>query len=599
MAEPPASTGALHVMQAFKKSGVIPADPPLNQSSQRKGRRRIRFFLRHNPIVNLFNRSLPVRTSILLTVLGALMVSGLSVFISSHIRADVFNERVSQVEADAAIRFAVADRSFSEATISTIDQAQQLAVSVVSSARNNALGARAIGVLLLRAPRTESISSINEVIDPDRSLVELVSTELRARVEKDTKNRQFWQSVEVTNPDGLKSPGIVIGQRITVPTAGDYEMYLVYSLQSEARTVDTMLRTVIGGSIVLLFVLALLVWLIIYRVLGPVRGTAEATRELASGDFQVRVEVKGEDELAVLGRSFNGMAESLETTIAEYDELAKLQQQFVSDVSHELRTPLTTIKMAGEVIYNQRDTLPAGAKRSAELLHEQIDRFDTMLADLLEISRYDAQATIPDFEYQDIIAVTERVIENADTLAQKLGVEVTLDAPQSPVRAEMDEIRIERVIRNLLVNAIEHADHSRVTITIAKQLDCVSVRVFDAGIGMSPEVVNRVFDRFYRADPARARTTGGTGLGLAIAKEDVNVHDGLLEAYGVVGVGSAFMMTIPVRHGAIVGMRALSIWPEDVPGGPTEEENPELTVQLPDYYLADYPLDDEEPEESE
>ena len=133
-----------------------------------------------------------------------------------------------------------------------------------------------------------------------------------------------------------------------------------------------------------------IVW-IVYRLLRPVRTTAQAATQLADGDLSVRVEAKGIDEMAHLGRAFNDMAESLSEKIKEYDDLSRLEQRFVSDVSHELRTPLTTIRMAEELLYDSRDDFSPIAARSAELLHQQVDRFEKMLADLLEISRYDSK----------------------------------------------------------------------------------------------------------------------------------------------------------------------------------------------------------------
>ncbi|AOZ72466.1 hypothetical protein BK816_03455 [Boudabousia tangfeifanii] len=472
----------------------------------------------------------------------------------------MFSERVSQVEADATVRFNAAQQAFNEGAANTIDQAQQLANTVVRETRTNALGARAVAVFLLRNQQAVAGPEINDISLVSNAKEVVISPQLQAAVSQGGEEHQYWQSQEIVNDDDVPVAALAIGKQVNLPVAHNYAMYIVYSLEAEERTVSTMLRTVVAGSISLLLLLGMLIWLVTYRVLGPVQGTAQAARRLSNGDFDVRVNVRGHDELAVLARSFNNMAESLQTTIQEYDELSKLQQRFVSDVSHELRTPLTTIKMAGEMIYDARDDFDPLAKRSAELLHDQVERFDTMLADLLEISRYDAQAARPDFEFTDLTALTETVMSDAETLALKQGVVMRLHAPQYPVRAEIDEKRIERVIRNMVVNAIEHAESKPVEITIAEDNDAISIRVRDYGIGMTEEVSAHVFDRFYRADPARARTTGGTGLGLAIATEDVNLHDGKLEAKGEPGKGSAFMMTLPRRHGGTFKQPALQLW---------------------------------------
>ena len=218
--------------------------------------------------------------------------------------------------------------------------------------------------------------------------------------------------------------------------------------------------------------------------------------------------------------------------------------------------------MAEEIVWDNRDDLPAHARRSAELLHDQTERMEQMLADLLEISRYDAASALLDAEEHDLRPIVTRVVEGCAELAQRQGVAVIIDAP-SRAAAEIDERRIERVIRNLVVNAIEHADGTDVTITVATSDTDVACRVRDRGVGMTQEVADHVFDRFYRADTARARTTGGTGLGLAIATEDVANHGGRLQAYGEPGKGASFLMTLPKHPGDEIATWPLTLWEDE------------------------------------
>ncbi|WP_083563220.1 MtrAB system histidine kinase MtrB [Boudabousia liubingyangii] len=537
-----------------------PQDPPLKRCSKRWSR--FRKWLTHNWLYRQFAQNLALRTSALLSLLGVVVVAMIFAIVSVNLKNDVFQQRVSQIEQDAAVRFSIAQSTFSQAAVSTVDQAQQVAGSVISEARTSAQGARGVGVILLRAPSDQGPLAINEVMVMDDFSPDVITPELRTEVQKSAGKKQFWQSVTLADSNGGTSPGIVVGKTLNLPLVHQYEMYVVYSLAGEQATVSSLLRSVLAGSIGLLIFLGVLIWMVTYRLLGPVQRTALAAKRLAEGEFDVRVEVQGEDELAVLGSSFNEMAQSLQTTIDEYDELAKLQQRFVSDVSHELRTPLTTIKMAGDMIYDSREDFDLPAKRSAELLHDQVERFETMLADLLEISRYDAQAQLPEFEFIDLVELCEQVISDAEPISKRLKVPVILRGPQLPVRAEADEKRIERIIRNLVLNAVEHAEGNPVIVSIGETDNAVSVRVRDYGVGMTPEVAAQVFNRFYRADPARARTTGGTGLGLSIAKEDARLHGGILEAQGEPGMGSAFMLTIPRLHGNQLQERALTLWEE-------------------------------------
>ena len=187
---------------------------------------------------------------------------------------------------------------------------------------------------------------------------------------------------------------------------------------------------------------------------------------------------------------------------------------------------------------------------------------EQMLADLLEISRYDAASALLDAEDRDLRPIALRVVEGCAELAQRQNVSVEVVA-RGRVAAEIDERRIERVIRNLVVNAIEHADGTPVTITLAATETDVACRVRDRGVGMTQEVADHVFDRFYRADTARARTTGGTGLGLAIATEDVAIHGGRLQAYGEPGRGASFLMTLPKRAGEEIVSRPLALWEDE------------------------------------
>ena len=234
----------------------------------------------------------------------------------------------------------------------------------------------------------------------------------------------------------------------------------------------------------------------------------------------------------------------------ELEELSQVQRQFVSDVSHELRTPLTTIRMAADLLFESRDQLDQSAARSAELLQSQLGRFESLLADLLEISRYDANAATLEAELVDICDVVRQSADVAQHLAERRGARIEFRLPAEPCLAEMDRRRVERILRNLLCNAVEHGEGRDVVVTSAADRDAVAVVVRDFGVGLAPGEEHLVFDRFWRADPARARTTGGTGLGLAIAKEDAMLHGGWLEAWGEPARGSVFRLTLPRETGA-------------------------------------------------
>jgi two-component system sensor histidine kinase MtrB len=272
---------------------------------------------------------------------------------------------------------------------------------------------------------------------------------------------------------------------------------------------------------------------------------------------------KGEDELATLAASFNGMADSLQARIRELAELSVMQQRFVSDVSHELRTPLTTIRLAGDVLYGQREDFPGPTSRTVELLHTQTDRFERLLADLLEISRYDAGSVTLATEPTNLVHLAGDAIESMHELARERGTELRMEAPGGHLDADVDPRRIRRIVRNLLGNAIEHGEGRPIVVAIDSNESAIALSVRDYGLGMTEEEMARVFDRFWRADPSRMRSIGGTGLGLAISLEDAVAHGGTLDVWSKPGMGSVFRLTLPRTTDAAAVMSPLPLEPAD------------------------------------
>jgi two-component system sensor histidine kinase MtrB len=290
--------------------------------------------------------------------------------------------------------------------------------------------------------------------------------------------------------------------------------------------------------------------------------------------------VRGEDDLARLAASFNKMATNLQRQIRQLEDLSRVQRRFVSDVSHELRTPLTTVRMAADVLHESRADFSPSVSRSAELLQAQLDRFEALLTDLLEISRYDAGAAVLEAEPTDLRVLASQVIDAAAPLAERRGSTLLLDAPPRPCIAEVDPRRIERVLRNLVGNAIEHGEGRPITVSVASGPGAIAVAVRDHGVGLKPGESALVFNRFWRADPARARTSGGTGLGLSIALEDAHLHGGWLQAWGEPGDGSHFRLTVPRRAGGELDASPIPLEPADAArrstvgvGGPYRRTN--------------------------
>jgi len=315
----------------------------------------------------------------------------------------------------------------------------------------------------------------------------------------------------------------------------------------------------VGTLLVLL--LAAIAYLVTRSVVTPVRMAAHVAERIARGRLAERMLEHGEDDLARLAVSFNEMATALQRQIRQLEDLSRLQRRFVSDVSHELRTPLTTVRMAADVIHEARSSFDPHLARSAELLHTQLDRFESLLTDLLEISRFDAGAAVLEAEPTDLRDICRRVIESVEPLHYRGGIR--FHAPRTPCTAEVDARRIERILRNLLLNALEYGEGRDIIVRVALADDAVCVAVRDHGVGLRPGESSLVFNRFWRADPARTRGSGGTGLGLSIAMEDAHLHGGWLQAWGEPGEGSQFRLTLPRVTGAEIERAPIALEPED------------------------------------
>jgi two-component system sensor histidine kinase MtrB len=375
-----------------------------------------------------------------------------------------------------------------------------------------------------------------------------VSEDLRSRVEKTEK--LLWAYTEINYLDDRKIPGLVVAAPIKINNVGNYSLFLLFPLDEEEETIGIIRSSVLATGIFLIFGLLILVWYLTRSVLSPVRKTAEAAERLRMGLLNERVPVSGEDDLAKLAGSFNSMAASIQQQIGQLEQMSRMQKRFVSDVSHELRTPLTTVRMAADVLYESRDQYTGETARAAELLSTQIERFEILLSQLLEISRFDAGAADLSLTMVNIKDVIEKTADSLSNLLakQETPVVITGSAPE----IELDQRRIERVLRNLISNASEYGEGKPIEVEIGSDEDTIAVVVKDRGPGLKPGESSLVFNRFWRADPARARTTGGTGLGLAIALEDARLHSGWIDVWGSPGKGTMFRLTLPrIAHKAI------------------------------------------------
>jgi two-component system sensor histidine kinase MtrB len=395
---------------------------------------------------------------------------------------------------------------------------------------------------------------------PPPALLNDVQAEQVAAAHGKLENLLYYAPTTLMLASGQTKAAIVVG----APLGDWYQLYYFFPLDNEQQTLQLVQTTLIGAGIALVLLLAAIASLVTRWVVLPVRHAARAAQRVAAGRLEERMAVGGKDDLGSLASSFNDMAASLQEKLRELEELSKAQRQFVSDVSHELRTPMTTIRMAAEILFESRQEFDPASARSAELLQSQIERFETLLTDLLEMSRHDANVATLDAELADVSDIVRRSADDAQQLAERRGCRIEFRLPAQACMAEVDRRRVERIMRNLLVNAVEHGEGRDVVVTVAADRDTVAIAVRDHGVGLAPGEEQLVFERFWRADPSRARTVGGTGLGLAISQEDARLHGGWLQAWGEKGRGSVFRLTVPREAGKPLAGSPLPLGPDEV-----------------------------------
>ena len=327
-----------------------------------------------------------------------------------------------------------------------------------------------------------------------------------------------------------------------------HQAYFFYPLNFQEETLAKLSNFLLIVGAGLLAAVVILAAISIGRVLKPIQRARDVAEEIAAGNLAARIpQATSQDDFGKLAESFNRMTDNLAQKIGELEHVGSLQARFVSDVSHELRTPLATVRMAADYIHAARTGLPPDAQRAAVLLERELERFENLLEDLLEISRFDAGVINLEPVEVDLSGLLDEVVDALDPIAHGRKVEVGLEVDRSqglPLVAA-DPRRLDRVFSNLVKNAIEHTVEGGVRIWVGRRGRDVVVTVADEGEGIPAEDLPHIFERFYRADVHRARTLGGTGLGLAIALENVNLHRGSIDVQSEVGRGSTFTVTLP------------------------------------------------------
>jgi signal transduction histidine kinase len=286
-------------------------------------------------------------------------------------------------------------------------------------------------------------------------------------------------------------------------------------------------------------------WVLTRQITQPIHALKKGAQQLSSGEMNYRVPVAARDELGELAKSFNSMADSL-------DKMEQSRRHLTADIAHELRTPLTVIE---GTVDGMLDGVFAPDKEHLNWIKEQTGLLTRLIEDLRDISQAEAGQLKLNIMRTNLVELIERKVSHLQIRAQEKEINLKLLTGVRVAEVEVDPVRMEQIVNNLLTNAIRHTPRSgNITVSVDKQpadnkympgKPGVLVSVADTGEGIPPEHLERIFDRFYRVESSRAKEEGETGLGLAIVKQMAEAHGGRVWAESTVGAGSTFFVFVP------------------------------------------------------
>jgi two-component system, OmpR family, sensor histidine kinase MtrB len=333
--------------------------------------------------------------------------------------------------------------------------------------------------------------------------------------------------------DVAGTPRLVVGG---LAPGGGPAFYFVRKVDAIQAAIDQLRLALLIGSI-LLVGLALLTARILARgILAPVEEAGATAERIERGDLQARVPVTSRDEFGTWADRFNRMADTLSDTIRRLERAQHQNRRFVADVSHELRTPLTALVAEASIVREHVDGLPPESRRAAEMLVGDVGRLRDLVEELMELSRFDADAEQVALERVDLGKLVETVRAGRSPASRFVP-------PAEPVVVDSDPRRLERILGNFLDNAREHAHDAEVEIAIEPRAEAHVISVSDRGPGVPPDRLEMIFDRFTKVDPSRSG--GSSGLGLSIAAEHAALLGGYLQAMNREGGGLRLELVLP------------------------------------------------------
>jgi signal transduction histidine kinase len=407
---------------------------------------------------------------------------------------------------------------------------------------------------LVQAFRARGVDLVADFGDLLPTFADILSPELKAAV-ADGRLGYQW----TTFGDNPVKPVLIMAGRLP---GTDFVCYFLHDATALEQALSQ-LRLGLGGGAILLALLGLIAARWVARgVLAPVNAAARAAERIEHGDLSARVPVGSRDEFGTWAERFNQMAGALQENIRRLQASQAQNRRFVADVSHELRTPLTALVAEASILREHLGTLPPDARRTGELLVADVARLRNLVEELMELSRFDSAAEQASAEPIDLVRLVRAV-----AAARLPGA--GLDLPTEPVVVATDPRRIERILGNLLDNAREHAPDAPVEVRLRTGPQEVVLSVADAGPGVPDDRLERIFDRFYKADPSRQ--AGSSGLGLAIAAENAALLGGELTARNRSRGGLRFDLRLPVTEPLPGGDPAATGGPDRGARSPAQE----------------------------
>jgi two-component system sensor histidine kinase MtrB len=347
--------------------------------------------------------------------------------------------------------------------------------------------------------------------------------------------RVVWQDA----PFLIIGTPLLIAERDRTTRVSGIEVYTARSLLPEQRSIDELAASAWrtgGAALAFAVVLALLAT---RGVLRPVRELGRAARLLGEGEMRTRIVVRGSDELADMARTFNNTAAELERHVKQLREMEADARRFVADVSHELRTPLAALAAVADVLDEEAAQLPEPAGRAARLVSQETLNLTALVNDLIEISRFDSGVAVLALNEVDVAELVRATLRSRGWSEQ-----VHTELPPA-VTARLDPRRVDVILANLVGNALRHGEPP-VSVRLSAEPHWIALAVRDHGPGLEEAVLPHVFDRFYKANAARARSEG-SGLGLAIARENALLHRGDITVTNAPDGGAMFTLRLPRR----------------------------------------------------